>query len=190
MYDKFERGEVNTVKRIWHFIFGLWIIVTVGVLVFLYIDYEDFKPYQDDLTAYSWFDTALYITAGLLMLVGLIIFFMAFKRSYKSRQLVVSYPDGELTINKKSIEKNILHTLRNYDNVRQPSVDVKLFQKKQSSYVDVAVDVFVTQTPNIQSYLAQLREDIKANVESFAELPVREVTVSLLDQKTLKKRVL
>lgn len=176
--------------RIWRFLFGLWILITVGVLLFLIIDYKQFSPYKEQLVAYQWFYPALYWTAGLLMFVGLIIFLLAFKRSYKSKLLVTSYPDGELTINKKSIEKNILHTLRTYDNVRQPTVDVKLFQKKQSSFVDVNVDLFVTQTSNVQSYLEQLREDIKANVERFAELPVREVKVSLLDQKTLKKRVL
>ena len=64
------------------------------------------------------------------------------------------------------------------------------FQKKQSSYIDVKVDLFVTQTSNIQSYLTTIREDIKTNAERFAELPVREVSLNLLDQKMLNKRVL
>lgn len=177
-------------KRIWYFLIGLWILVTVGVLLFIVIDYEPFVTYQEQLVNYSWFWPTLYWTAGLLMFAGLVHLLLAFRPSYKSHKLVMDFPDGELQINKKSIEKNVLHTVRQYDAIRQPSIDVKLFQKKQSSYMDVNVDVFVTQVENVQSYLTQLRDDIKRNAEYFAELPVREVNLNVLDQKTLKKRVL
>lgn len=177
-------------KRLWHFLIGLWILIVVGVLLFIVIDYEPFGEYREQLTNYSWFWPTLYWTSGLLMLVGLIHVILACRPSYKSNKLVMDFPDGELLINKKSIEKNVLYTVRQYDAVRQPSIDVKLFQKRQSSYMDVNVDIFVTHVENAQSYLSQLREDIKTNAERFAELPVREVNLNVLDQKTLKKRVL
>ena len=177
-------------KRLWHFILGLWIIVAVGTLLFLQIDYEQFTEYQEQLLAYNWFLPTLYAVTGALLLIGFIYLFSAFKRSYKSKHLVTSYPDGELFVNKKSIEKTVLHTLQKYNNVRQPSIDVNLYTKKQSSYVDISADVFVTQTESIQSYLQGIREDIKTTVEQFAELPVREINLNVLDQKTLKKRVL
>jgi hypothetical protein len=178
------------VKRLWYFLLGLAVLVIVGTLLFIVIDYEPFKEYQQQLTNYSWFWPALYWSAGVLMFIGLVHLILAFRPSYKSHKLVMEFPDGELQINKKSIEKNVLHTVRQYDAIRQPSIDVKLFQKKQSSFMDVSVDVFVTQVDNAQSYLTQLREDIKRNAERFAELPVREVKLNVLDQKTLKKRVL
>lgn len=183
-------GETATVKRLWSFILGLAVIVIVGVLLLLVIDYEPLQKYEQQLTNYSWFWPALYWSAGILMFIGLLYVLWAFRPSYKSHKLVMEFPDGELQINKKSIEKNVLHTVRQYDAVRQPSIDVKLFQKKQSSYMDVTVDVFVTQVDNAQSYLSSLRDDIKRNAERFAELPVREVKLNVLDQKTLKKRVL
>lgn len=151
---------------------------------------DSIRPYQQDLQQYSWFLPALYWASGLLMFVALLLVLLAFRPSYKSRGLHLSYQDGELYIDKKSIEKTVLHTIRKYDEVRQPSVDVQLFQKKQTSYIDVKVDLFVTQTANIQSYLKTIREDIKVNAERFAELPVREVSLNLLDQKSLNKRVL
>ena len=177
-------------KRIWHFLLGLLILITVGVLLLLQANVADLQPYQDDLMAYNWFEPALYITAAVLLLIGLIYLLSAFKRSYKSKQLLLSFSDGEIVINKKSIEKNVQHTVGKYSSVRQPSIDVNLYQKKQSSYVDVNVDAFIVQTDNVQTYLTQLKDDIRQSVEHFAELPVREVTINILDQKTLKKRVL
>lgn len=67
---------------------------------------------------------------------------------------------------------------------------MNLYQKRQSSYMDVFVDVFVTETTNVQSYVESLRQDIKDSAERFAELPVREVKIHVLDQKTMKKRVI
>lgn len=177
-------------KRVLSFVLGIWILLVVGVLLFVFLDIDSLQASQQQLQQYSWFLPALYWSAGLLMFVALLFVLYAFRPSYKSKGLLFSYQDGELYIDKKSIEKTVLHTVRKYDNVRQPSVDVQLFQKKQSSYIDVNVDLFVTQTSNIQSYLKTIREDIKANAESFAELPVREVSLNLLDQKVLNKRVL
>jgi uncharacterized alkaline shock family protein YloU len=178
------------VKRLWSLILGLLILVTVGTLLFLIIDYKDFTKYQEDLWNTSWFEPTIYSVAGVLLFIGLLYIIYALRPSYKSNKLVLNYADGEVSINKKSIEKNVLHTVKQYDAIRQPSIDVKLYQKKQSSYVDIKVDLFVTEVENIQSYLEQLRQHIKQNTEHFAELPVRDVTLNVLDQKTLKKRVL
>lgn len=177
-------------KRILNFILGLWIFVVVGVLLFVFLDIDPITSYQEQLQQYSWFLPALYWTAGLLLAVALVMMLWTFRPSYKSRGLLLSYSDGEVYINKKSIEKTVLHTIRKYEHVRQPSVEVQLFQRKQSSYMDVTVDLFVTQTENIQMYVTTIREDIKANAEHFAELPVREITLNVLDQKSLNKRVL
>lgn len=177
-------------KKIANFILGLWIFVVVGVLLFLFIDNISLKGYQDNLQQYSWFTPALYWTAGLLMAFALFYMIWAFRPSYKSRGLLLSFSDGDVHINKKSIEKTVLHTVQKYDGVRQPSVDIKLFQKKQTSYIDIAVDLFVVQTDNIQSYLQKIREDVKSSTERFSELPVREVSLNLLDQKSLNKRVI
>lgn len=177
-------------KRILNFILGLWIFVVVGVLLFLFIDSSTIRTYQDDLLQYSWFNPTLYWVAGALLVFSLFIIFWSFRPSYKSRGLLLSYSDGDIFINKKSIEKTVLHTVQKYDGVRQSSVNTQLFQKKKSSYIDITVELFVIQTDNIQSYLQEIREDIKKTTENFAELPVREVTLNIKDQKSLNKRVL
>lgn len=177
-------------QRILNFILGFWIFVVVGTLLFFFIDNSSLRSYQEDLQQYQWFTPTVYWVAGALMAFALFYMIWSFRPSYRSRGLLLSYSDGDVHINKKSIEKTVLHTVQKYDGVRQPSVDIRLFQKKQTSYIDIGVDLFVVQTDNIQSYLQAIREDVKTSTERFAELPVREVTLHLLDQKSLNKRVL
>lgn len=52
----------------------------------------------------------------LVVALGLIIF--ALKPSHKKRGLYLRYPDGEIYLNKKSIEKNVQLTLAKYDDIR------------------------------------------------------------------------
>lgn len=177
-------------KRILNFILGLWIFVVVGTFLFLFIDNKSISSYQEKLQQYTWFTPAIYWAAGLLLALSLILIIWSFTPSHKARGLLLNYPDGEVHISKKSIEKTVLHTVQKYNGVRQPSANVKLFKKKNTSYIDVSVDLFITKTDNIQTYLSTIREDIKASTEHFSELAVREVKLNLLDQKSLKKRVL
>lgn len=189
MYIITRKGP-SYVKRIFYFILGLWIFITVGIYLFLYIDISAIQKYQDTLQQYSWFNPTLYWTSGLLMLLAFLLLIWSFRPSHKAQGLLLSYPDGEIFINKKSIEKTVLHTLNKYDGIRQPAAKVKLFKKSSTSFIDIDVDLFVLQTENIQAYLSTIREDIKTTTENFSELAVREVNINLLDQKDLSNRVL
>lgn len=177
-------------KRIFYFILGLWVFSTVGVFLFLYIDNSSIRNYQDTLQQYTWFNPTLYWTSGLLMLLAILLLIWSFRPSHKAQGLLLSYPDGAIYINKKSIEKTVLHTLNKYDGIRQPSAKIKLFKKNSTSYIDIDVDLFVLQTDNIQTYLSTIRDDVKTTTEKFSELAVREVNINLLDQKDLSNRVL
>lgn len=177
-------------KRFFSFLFGLLILIVVGVLSFL--AFENFLPYRVELLLLQtpWFLPTIGVLIGLLVIaaIGFIIF--ALKPSHKKRGLYLEYDDGEIYLNKKSIEKTVQHTVAKYDDIRQPKVDVTLYQTKQASYLDIAVDLLVAQTSNVQTLLTTLREDIKQSAEHFSELPVRDVTINVIDQKALKKRVI
>ncbi|GGG30451.1 hypothetical protein GCM10007425_26360 [Lysinibacillus alkalisoli] len=177
-------------KRFVSLIFGLLIFVVTATLLFLYAEVPSWEKYQQELTSYSWFDTALYSTAGILLVIALFMIIFAFLPSHRKRGLYLKYNDGEIYLNKRSIEKNIQHTVAKYNDIRQPTINVKLYQKKKASYIDIVVDLFVAQSHNVQTLLETLREDIKESTEDFSELPVREVKLNVLDQKLLNKRVL
>lgn len=177
-------------KRFISLLFGLLIVVVTGTLIFLVLDQPEIARYQQQLLTFNWFWPTLWTLIGMLLVVALGLIIFALKPSHKKRGLYLRYPDGEIYLNKKSIEKNVQLTLAKYDDIRQPSIDVTLYQTKKASYMDVAVSLLVAQTSNVQTLLETIREDVKASAEHFSELPVREVKLNVLDQKALNKRVI
>lgn len=177
-------------KRFISFLFGLFLLALIGVFTFLYVDNSNIRQYQEDLLAQNWFEPTLLACAivGLLIALGFVIF--GLKPSHKRSGLYLKFNDGEIYMDKKSIEKVVLHTIERYDAIRQPTVKAKLYQKKKMSYIDISVDMLVAQTDNVQSLLTSLKEDIKTQTEHFSEMPVQDIKLNVLDQKSVKKRVL
>lgn len=177
-------------KRLLSFLFGLLILIVLGILSFL--AFETFLPWKAELLLYQtpWFLPTLGVLVGILVIIAIGLIIFAFRPSHKKRGLYLEYEDGEIYLNKKSIEKTVQHTVAKYGDIRQPKVDVTLYQTKKASYLDIAVDLLVAQTSNVQTLLTTLREDIKQSAEHFSELPVRDVTINVLDQKDLNKRVI
>ncbi|PTG56887.1 alkaline shock response membrane anchor protein AmaP, partial [Staphylococcus chromogenes] len=61
-------------KRLKNFILGLLIVVIVGFLLFMYIDHQSIKQYQNYFYQFNWFQPLLIGLAGFLILIGLILF--------------------------------------------------------------------------------------------------------------------
>ncbi|ARJ50336.1 alkaline shock response membrane anchor protein AmaP [Staphylococcus lutrae] len=170
--------------RLKNFILGLLIVVIVGFLLFMYVDYQPIKQYQNYFYQFNWFDPLLIGLAALLILIGLILFFRAFKPTYRKPGLYKDYSDGHIYISRKSIENTVYDTLRQYENVRQPNVVSKLYNKKNDSFIDISTDFFVpSESTHIQSLVEEIRADIKESVERFSELHVKSVKVNVRDQR-------
>ncbi|PTG98847.1 alkaline shock response membrane anchor protein AmaP, partial [Staphylococcus chromogenes] len=87
-------------------------------------------------------------------------------------------------VSRKSIENTVYDTLKQYDDIRQPNVISKLYNKKNNSYIDIKADYLVpTSTTNVQTLNEKIRNDIKESVEHFAEIPVRKLEINVRDQR-------
>lgn len=179
------------VRRLKNFFLGLFIIVVVGTLLFMYLDISQISSYQQELLKYNWFQPTLIACAGGLIFFGLLMFFATFKPTHKKPGLHRDYEDGHIYITRNSIEKCIYRTIQKYDEVRQPNVIAKLYNKKNNSYATIKADFFVvSETNGVQSLTENMKNDIKENVEHFSEIPVKNIEINVRDQKTSDKRVL
>lgn len=179
------------VRRLKNFFLGLFIIVVVGTLLFMYLDISQITSYQQELLKYNWFQPTLIACAGVLIFFGLLMFFAAFKPTHKKPGLHRDYEDGHIYITRNSIEKCVYRTIQKYDEVRQPNVIAKLYNKKNNSYATIKADFFVVpETNGIQSLTENMKNDIKQNVEHFSEIPVKNIEINVRDQKTSDTRVL
>ena len=158
-------------RRLKNFFLGLFIIVVVGTLLFMYLDISQITSYQQELLKYNWFQPTLIACAGVLIFFGLLMLFAAFKPTHKKPGLHRDYEDGHIYITRNSIEKCVYRTIQKYDEVRQPNVIAKLYNKKNNSYATIKADFFVvSETNSIQSLTENMKNDIKQNVEHFSEI--------------------
>ena len=177
-------------KRLKNFILGLLIFVIVCFLLFMYIQDSRISEYKYYFLKFYWFLPLLIGLAAFLILIGLILVFSIFKPTYRKPGLYKDFDDGHVYISRKAIERTAYDTLKNYDQVRQPNVITKLYNKKDKSYIDVKTDFLVPNDVQATSLVEGIRSDIKQNIEYFAEIPVRKLEVNVRDQKTSGPRVL
>ena len=178
------------VKRLKNFILGLLIVVIVGFLLFMYIKDSRISQYQDYFLQFNWFQPLLIGLAGLLILIGLILVLSIFKPTYRKPGLYKEFDDGHVYVSRKAVEKTVYDTIAKYDQVRQPNVVTKMYNKKKKSFIDIKADYFVPKNVQATSLTESIRADIKQNVEHFTEMPVRKLEVNVKDQKTSGPRVL
>src|SRR5699024_3894429 len=117
--------------QIKNFILGLLIVVIVGLLLFMYIIDSRISEYQDFFMQSNEFEPTLIGLADLLILVGLILVFSLFKPTYRKPGLYKDYEDGHIYVSRKAVEKSAYDTLVKYDQIRQPNVIAKLYNKKK-----------------------------------------------------------
>ena len=178
------------VHRFKNFILGLLIVAIVGFLLFMYIDDSRIKRYQDYFLQFNWFQPLLIGLSALLVLIGIILVFSIFKPTYRKPGLYKDYNDGHIYVSRKAVEKSAYDTLTKYDEIRQPNVVTKLYNKKNNSYIDIKADFLVPNDVQVKSLTESIRSDIKHNVEHFTEMPVRKLEINVRDQKSAGQRVL
>lgn len=116
--------------------------------------------------------------------------FSIFKPTYRKPGLYKDYNDGHIYVSRKAVEKSAYDTLVKYDEIRQPNVVTKLYNKKNNSYIDIKADFLVPNDVQVKSLTESIRSDMKHNVEHFTEMPVRKLEINVRDQKSAGQRVL
>ncbi|MGO3048421.1 alkaline shock response membrane anchor protein AmaP [Staphylococcus casei] len=177
-------------KRLKNFILGLLIVVIVGFLLFMFIKDSRISKYQDYLLQFNWFIPTLIALSALLILIGLILVFSLFKPTYRKPGLYKDFEDGHIYVSRKAVEKSAYDTIVQYDEVRQPNVIAKLYNKKKKSHIVLKADFFVPGDVQVKSLTEEIRNEVKQNVEHFTELPVSKLEINVRDQKSSGKRVL
>ena len=132
--------------------------------------------------SYNWFQPLLIGLSALLVLIGIILVFSIFKPTYRKPGLYKDYNDGHIYVSRKAVEKSAYDTLTKYDEIRQPNVVTKLYNKKNNSYIDIKADFLVPNDVQVKSLTESIRSDIKHNVEHFTEMPVRKLEINVRDQ--------
>ncbi len=98
----------------------------------MYIQDSRISQYQDYFNQFNWFEPTLIGLAALLIIIGLILVFSLFKPTYRKPGLYKDFEDGHIYVSRKAVEKSAYDTLTQYDQIRQPNVIAKLYNKKRN----------------------------------------------------------
>ena len=147
----------------------------------MYIKDSRISKYQDFFLQFNWFQPLLIGLVALLILIGLILVFRSLNQHIENQDYTKIMMTVIFMYLVKQL-KNPYDTLTKYDQVRQPNVVAKLYNKKSKSYIDIKVDFLVPNDVQVKSLTESIRSDIKHNVEYFTELPVRKLEVNVRDQ--------
>lgn len=180
---------MRKLKRLISFLIGLIVFLGIGTLALMVFDLPQLSTIQQQLSRYEWFEPTLYSLIALSVLTALIFLVFSSTTSYKKRGIYERFDDGDMYITKQTVENHVKQVIEKYDDVRQPTVAVKLHQRSKNSYLDIMIDMLVTR-PDTQALFEQMYSDIKASTEQFAEMPVRHLKFQPIDQKELRRRVI
>ena len=95
-------------------------------------------------TTINWFSCSTYIDRFNISIQHL-------KPTYRKPGLYKDYDDGHIYVSRKAVEKSAYDTLTKYDQVRQPNVVAKLYNKKSKSYIDIKADFLVPNDVQVKS---------------------------------------
>ena len=120
-----------------------------------------------------------WILIGVLTFIGLvalIMFISAFKKSESSERNYQSPTDiGVIGISKDSIESTVLRIIRSFEGMRSVDVHSSISKKTQQVTVDVSYSPYGPSP--VQENAKKLQETVKTELESWLEIPVKEVKV-------------
>ena len=104
----------------------------------MYIKDSRISKYQDFFLQFNWFQPLLIGLGALLILIGLILVLTSLNQHIENQD----YTKIMMTVIFMYLVKQLKNrhdTLTKYDQVRQPNVVAKLYNKKSKSYIDIKV---------------------------------------------------
>ena len=104
----------------------------------MYIKDSRISKYQDFFLQFNWFQPLLIGLVALLILIGLILVLTSLNQHIENQDYTKIMMTVIFMYLVKQL-KNHYDTLTKYDQVRQPNVVAKLYNKKSKSYIDIKV---------------------------------------------------
>lgn len=176
-------------KKFVHILFSILLILFSLVMFFTVFN---FGQVSYNLREFMMNEVCFYILAviGALILLGaLIIMFKAILSDSLSDFLISKDKDGEVMISTDALENTVKSTVNKFNDVRTSNVNVRV-NNSNEPYMNCDVEVGVRDMSNVGGLGENIKNDIKANLETLTGYKVKDITVKFLDlAKSTNKRV-
>lgn len=124
----------------------------------------------------------------IVALVGnLIMLIVAIATKSKENAMVLEYDDGEIVITDTAVKSNVLRSLCSFDSISAPSVDTRIYGKKNPR-IKVDVDCYTNRTEGVDQLGAEIQDTVKSSLEHMTHIPVEDVRVKFHKEKRKKNK--
>ncbi|WP_227394888.1 alkaline shock response membrane anchor protein AmaP [Jeotgalibacillus aurantiacus] len=175
--------------------FNRLLLIVVGVAGLLAVSVLTASAYRipfvsDSILGWSaepWYIYTILSISGFLGLIFIILLLTGVFAKPPEKYMKIKTGIGDIDISRKSIESVALKSIRSIEGVRSPEVHAKLHGRKET--VSVHVDCHIFDQSGLPTIGKSMQEQIKVQIESLLEVPVKKVSINIQDpRKTTKSQ--
>ena len=176
-------------KKFVHILFSILLILFSLVMFFTVFNFGQVSYNLRELTMNEVCFYRLAVIGALILIGALIIMFKAILSDNLSDFLISKDKDGEVMISTDALENTVKSTVNKFNDVRTSNVNVRV-NNSNEPYMNCDVEVGVRDMSNVGGLGENIKNDIKANLETLTGYKVKDITVKFLDlAKSTNKRV-
>lgn len=176
-------------KKFVHILFSILLILFSLVMFFTVFNFGQVSYNLRELMMNEACFYILAVIGALILLGALIIMFKAILSDSLSDFLISKDKDGEVMISTDALENTVKSTVNKFNDVRTSNVNVRVHNSNEP-YMNCDVEVGVRDMSNVGGLGENIKNDIKANLETLTGYKVKDITVKFLDlAKSTSKRV-
>lgn len=182
-------GFMSGFKKFVHILFSILLILFSLVMFFTVFNFGQVSYNLRELMMNEVCFYILAVIGALILLGALIIMFKAILSDSLSDFLISKDKDGEVMISTDALENTVKSTVNKFNDVRTSNVNVRVHNSNEP-YMNCDVEVGVRDMSNVGGLGENIKNDIKANLETLTGYKVKDITVKFLDlAKSTNNRV-
>lgn len=187
--NNLQGGFMSGFKKFVHILFSILLILFSLVMFFTVFNFGQVSYNLRELMMNEVCFYILAVIGALILLGALIIMFKAILSDSLSDFLISKDKDGEVMISTDALENTVKSTVNKFNDVRTSNVNVRVHNSNEP-YMNCDVEVGVRDMSNVGGLGENIKNDIKANLETLTGYKVKDITVKFLDlAKSTNNRV-
>lgn len=172
---------MNGLNRALLVLTGIVGLLSVGILLLGVYDVPQLTQYTDQWQSQDWYIYTILTIGIFLAVIFLIMLMTGLVARPKPKRYTIQTGEGRITVSKETIEKTVNESLKQFQGLRAPSVNVDIDSKRER--VRVFIDCAVFTREGLPTLGKDIQAHVKERIESLMEVPVADVTLNIHDTK-------
>ncbi|MCT4781607.1 MULTISPECIES: alkaline shock response membrane anchor protein AmaP [Exiguobacterium] len=154
-------------------------LFAVAILLLGVYDVPQIQTYTDQWQNQDWYIYTILAIGIFLAVIFLLMLMTGLAAKSKPRRYTIQTNEGRITVSKDTIEKTVYESLKQFQGLRKPNVNVDIDSKRDE--VRVHIDCAVFNREKLPTLGKEIQSHVKERIESLMEVPVATVSLNIHD---------